>query len=420
MAPGSPPLVLDLTRLVSRAGRGTMTGVDRVEMAWLTHLLAGDAPVFGLVGNVPGACLLDRGGLAKLGDRIAGRAAWGRPDLLARLHLRQAEPRRRALSDVRRLAVAGCRMLRPAALTRALARHVGDGLIYLNTGHSNLDRVVLEAIRAVAGARVVVLLHDVIPLDHPEFTRAGQEAVFAQKVAAVAQVADRVIFNSDATRIAAHPHLARQGRVPASVVAHLGVSLPEPSPAEVPLGLRAIAERRPFFVALGTIEPRKNHALLLDVWDGLVRDLPAQDVPALFVLGARGWRNEAVFARLDAAANAVPRHVFEAQGLSDGAIAALLPRARALLWPSLAEGFGLPVVEAAALGVPVICGDLAVTREIIGDYAVYADVRDAYSWRKEIAALGRGEAPFKRRGADLPSWAEHFEKALHDLRVGPG
>lgn len=416
MTPDAAPdaLVLDLTRLVSRAGRGALTGVDRVELAWLRHLLDCDAPVFGLVRSAPGRVVLGRAGMAALAARIAGDVDWGPPDALSRLHLRQSHARRRAVSDMRRHALPGCGLLHSgAALARALHWQAGPGLRYLNTGHSHLEPAVFAAVHAVPGAKATVLVHDTIPLDHPEFTRPGQDAAFAAKLAAVSAGADRVIYNSDATRRSAEAHLSRLGRVPPGVVAHLGITPPQPAPETLPDNLRAVIARRRYFVALGTIEPRKNHALLLDIWDGLVRDLPAADVPALIVAGARGWRNRAVFARLDEATGATPRHIFEAQGLPDGAVTALLAGARGLLFPSLAEGFGLPVAEAAALGVPVLCNDLAVTREIMGHYPVYANVGDAYSWRKEILTLAQGESPQRRSGAvTLPTWAGHFEVAL--------
>ncbi len=78
-------------------------------------------------------------------------------------------------------------------------------------------------------------------------------------------------------------------------VAPIGTTLAAPASAPPDLDLS-----RPYFVALGTIEPRKNHALLLDAWDLLAQRLPASAVPRLFIFGRRGWCNEAVFARLDA------------------------------------------------------------------------------------------------------------------------
>ncbi|MDT9702392.1 glycosyltransferase, partial [Streptomyces sp. P17] len=92
---------------------------------------------------------------------------------------------------------------------------------------------------------------------------------------------------------------------------------------------------RPRFVTLGTIEPRKNHALLLDVWDSLP---PPR--PQLVVIGRRGWADQALFARIAATPD-----VAEFNTLDDGQVAAVLTGAQALLMPSFAEGFGLPLTE---------------------------------------------------------------------------
>ncbi len=409
------PRLIDLTRLVSRAGRGPLTGVDRVELAWLRHLLDGPAPAYALVRGAPGSALLDRPGMAALAERITGTRPWGATDLIARLHLRQSPARRQAMSDLRRLALPGCAMLRHSALGPALARRIGPGAIYLNIGHANLEPRMLGAVRAVAGARIVVLLHDTIPLDHPEFTRPGQDADFARKLETISALADRIIHISADSRARAEVHLARAGRVPPGVVAHLGVPRPQPRARELPAELRQSLAARPAFVTLGTVEPRKNHAFLLDLWERMAQEVPAAEMPLLIVAGASGWRNEAVIARLRTACAARPAHVIWAEGLTDGAVAALLDGARALLAPSLAEGFGLPLAEAAALGLPVIAHDLSVTREILVNYPVYADVRDAYSWHIEIMALARAHPPRRCQGADLSTWAGHFEMALRNL-----
>lgn len=401
-----PARLLDLTRLLSRVGRGPLTGVDRVEFAYLTDLLAQPVPVFALLRASPVDVLLDRAGMETFVRLISGGEPWGPADLLSRLVRRQSALQRRARATMRRLAIA--KSLGPG-LGLMLRRHLPAGTVYLNTGHSNLRPRVLRAVRQVPAARISVLLHDTIPVDHPEFSRSGIPERFAGILRLVARHADRVIFNSEQSRRDARRHFAAAGRIPPDVVAHLGIDPPLPDPARLP----DLPLDRPYFVTIGTIEPRKNHTLLLDLWEDFGRTLPEEDIPRLFILGSRGWNNSAVFDRLDHSPM-MGRTVFEVSGLVDGALFALLQGARGLLFPSHAEGFGLPVLEAAALSVPVICNDLPIYREFAGEYPIYAAVDDKYLWAQQIGELARN-CPRRVPGADTAmrqDWINHFNIVL--------
>ncbi|MEC3860663.1 glycosyltransferase family 1 protein [Mesobacterium sp. TK19101] len=393
--------LLDLTRLTRRAGR-VLTGVDRVEYAYLDELLARADPVFGLVRSAFGFILLDRVAMADFRNRLE-RGHWGKRDWFARFKPGMDQTRLRAEADLRRMCLDRCH---PGRLGRMLARHLPDGVHYLNVGHSNFSDRVIAGLRGIRGVRIAVLVHDTIPLDYPEFQRPKVPARFGGFLRRVGRAADLVICNSVQTRDDVLRHLAEEERQPECVVAHLGVTVPEVGTA--PNG----PWNRSYFVALGTIEPRKNHALLLDVWDGFAGD---PDAPDLLILGNRGWRNEAVLDRLDTA----PPGVHELGGLPDDQVFALLQGAAGLLFPSLAEGYGLPPLEAAALGVPVLCNTLPIYQEVLGELVVYADAADRYLWAtkiKELAEADRARQDGTGRAVprfDPPSWGDHFNTVLN-------
>ena len=389
------PRLLDLTRLVSRSGRG-LTGVDRVELAYATALSARGDPIWALVRTSLGFLLLDRRGL----DTVVAATRtgdWGRPDLLSRLSLKLDRARQAGQSHARAQAIARCL---PRNLGRMLKRHLPSGISYLNVGHSNFDRQVFAAVRTVPDARVTVMIHDTIPLDLPDLQRPGSVDAFGHKLRLAALMADRILTPTEASRADILRHLG--DGCPPVIAAHLGVEAP--AAERLPDGIDL---SRPLLVVLGTIEPRKNHALLLDIWE----EFDGKG-PQLFICGRRGWRNEDVFARLDAG---LPR-VTELGGLTDGQVRTLLEQAQALLFPSLAEGYGLPAIEAAALGVPVICSDLAVFRETLGNAGVYLPVTDRYLWKKTLEEYSRrdGSKRVQVQGFKVQTWDNHFRIALRD------
>ncbi|MEC8666723.1 MAG: glycosyltransferase family 1 protein [Pseudomonadota bacterium] len=405
--------VLDLTRLASRAGRKA-TGIDRVELAYLRALLDRDTECYGLVRVALGYVLLDRAGMQSFLHRYEGRTPWGNPRFVMRFFSRLDPLQKRVHSDLWRLAAV---RVYGKKLPRLLNALTGE-FTYLNVGHSNLTEATLAPMAAKPGTKITVMLHDTIPLDHPEYCRAGSVEKFHGMLRRVMDHAELVICNSDKTRSDVVRHMAalneereEEARVtpPNCIIARLGTDMIRADDTALPIEL---PQDRPLFLAVGTIEPRKNHALLLDVWENWNEDEDGPR-PVLGICGSRGWMNEDLFRRLDR----TPlrgRDVFEWPNLPDKSIAALMGRAHALLFPSLAEGHGFPPVEAAMLGTPVISADLAAVRETLGDLPVYLDGTDRYSWAKAVKS--RIEEGRSGTGASAgffpPTWDEHFNVVL--------
>jgi len=161
----------------------------------------------------------------------------------------------------------------------------------------------------------------------------------------------------------------------------------------------------PFFVVLGTIEPRKNHLLLLDVWRAMIRKNPA-GTPKLAIVGKRGWENETTFALIDRSPELRP-YLFQERAMDTPALCALIDGALGALMPSFAEGYGLPVHEALARGAPVIASDIPAFRAISSPLLKLIDPTDGLAWQTAIESLSAAarECGETRRG---PTWDEHF------------
>jgi glycosyltransferase involved in cell wall biosynthesis len=192
--------------------------------------------------------------------------------------------------------------------------------------------------------------------------------------------------------------------------------------------VQPLAVDRPYFVTVGTIEGRKNHALLLHIWQRLVARY-GESAPMLFIVGQRGWEASHALAILDRATE-LKDHVIEFGRSSDDELASTIAGARALLMPSFAEGFGLPVAEALQLGTPVIASDLPVFREFAGDIPTYLDVLDGVGWMATIMGFTGDSVERERQiqamaGYRAPSWESHFEvvdewlKTIEDGRIRP-
>ncbi|WP_295386862.1 glycosyltransferase family 1 protein [uncultured Thiodictyon sp.] len=372
-------VLIDVTRLLGRFLQGRLpTGVDRVSLAYIEHYR-------------PRARALVRWhGVGFELSRPASEA------LFQRLLCPDARHR------------PGTRKLVAHGIVTALGRPRSSGRLLINTGHVGLEHPGYARILAQRQVRLVFLLHDLIPLSHPEYCRPGEGLRHRTRLDNMIGLASGIITNSRATLADLNAYAQDAGRdLPPTQAALLASGLPSVAP-----GPRPVAG--PYFVFLSTVEPRKNHWLLLHLWRHIIADLgPA--APRLVVIGQRGWECEQVVDLLERC-EPLRGFVIEHARCSDSELATYLHHAEALLFPSFAEGYGMPVAEALSLGVPVIASDLPVFAEIAGDVPEYIDPLDGRRWREVIEAYCPPDSP--RRAAQLarmarfavPTWAGHFAR----------
>jgi glycosyltransferase involved in cell wall biosynthesis len=281
----------------------------------------------------------------------------------------------------------------------------GRAAFYL--GHSELDRPGFAPWLQTTRQKPIFFVHDLIPITHPEYCRVGETQAHMQRMRLALKVGAGVVANSHDTLNNLKDFSRQQCLpMPPSAVALLA---PAPLPA-TEVSSRPLAA--PYFVVLGTIEPRKNHVLLLTLWRELVGRL-GQDAPHLVVIGQRGWECENVLDLLERC-DILRTHVHEVPHCLDEELVRYLKHAQGLLFPSFAEGYGMPLAEAFQAGTPVIASALPVFKEIAGNVPDYLSPLDGLGWLKAIEDYAapnseRRQAQLLRmKWLSLPTWDSHF------------
>ena len=224
----------------------------------------------------------------------------------------------------------------------------------------------------LAGARNIYTLHDLVPLKLP-FATLDQKRVYHRMVARCVRDAAHIITVSEASR---NDVIAMFGIDEARITntyqhAPLPASARESDGEDVAsvFGLGAGG----YFLYFGAIEPKKNVARLIEAYLSIETQSP------LVIVGARAWQKDEELRLMDAigrAGGAGAKRVIQLDYLPRRLLMKLVASARAVLFPSLYEGFGLPVLEAMQLGTPVVTGTMGSLPEVAGDAALLADPYD--------------------------------------------
>jgi glycosyltransferase involved in cell wall biosynthesis len=225
----------------------------------------------------------------------------------------------------------------------------------------------------------VVSVHDMILSLVPEHHTLRKRLLTATLVPVVARRARLVLAPSESTRRDVMQLLGLPARR-VRVIPYAPASRFSPRPQEPP---PAAAEGAPYFLYVGTLEPRKNLRRVVRAFALVARHLPDH---RLLLVGQRGWRYGDVFAEVER--RGLARRVVFAGYLPEADLPACYTHAAGFVYASLYEGFGLPVVEAMACGVPVLTSRTSSLGEIAAGAALLVDPLDEGAIAEALLALG--------------------------------
>jgi len=249
-------------------------------------------------------------------------------------------------------------------------------------------------------------IHDLIPIDYPQFCSCGAKSSLKYGVEIAAQTASKIAVNSESTESRLRNYLREEGlRQPLIEIHRLGAgALPGCDPFILDHNRTPML---PFFVCPGTIEGRKNVRVLLDAWRLMSAQRAVADMPRLVLAGQRGWNNAELLHDLDTMTDIAP-FIVEVPGLNDTELASLYRLSSAVLVPSWVEGFSLTVAEALMHDTRVIASDIGAHREIARAKGELVDAGDASAWLNAIVnCYNLEKSSFNRRWSD-------FSKKLAD------
>ncbi len=249
-------------------------------------------------------------------------------------------------------------------------------------GHPNFF-LSLRRHRHSSGLRYIPFVHDFVPIVMPQYHVRQLTEDFVAWVIGAFPHADAFLVNSEATKRDLLRVAGMLGRkVSPADVAVVKLDADFRKPVEDGPGLAAAppasgqAGLGPFVLMVATLEPRKGHLIALRAWQALIRRRGRRAVPRLVCVGGKGWMNEAVHDLL-ASDKVLAERVMLLSNLSDAALTGLYEACEFTIYPSLYEGWGLPITEALCYGKPVIASDVSSLPEAGGAFAAYFEAGSA-------------------------------------------
>lgn len=254
---------------------------------------------------------------------------------------------------------------------------------------------------------VVATLYDAIPLLQPGWGNPRLRALKNRILAWAAVNADRVIaISRPAAAEVAEAYRIAPDRIRVVPLGINGSWTDEPPADRIASTLHRYRLRAGYFLFVGTLQPRKNLALLVSAFDRLPRE--RRHGRQLVIAGRCGWGADALSESLERRRS--EGEVVWLDHVDDERLRDLYAGAGTFVFPSLAEGFGLPLLEALGAGLPVIASDLDVLREVAGGLACHVPAASADAWTSALEAAAAA-VPDPAAAAARVAWARRFDWA---------
>lgn len=297
-----------------------------------------------------------------------------------------------------------------------------DVLFIGGLGWDVVDCAALALIKARTEFKIATVIYDMIPIKHREFLGGDPKDYFWNYFLHMASLADHSFCISKCTEADFVAFCADSGyETPKTSILYLGANVPaKADSAEIDdKNLVKRLSKRRYALSVGTFEIRKNYKLILSLWHELVKD-PEFDLD-LVLVGMPGWRVDNIISEMEASP-LFNKRIFWLKGLSDAGLSWLYDNCHVFLFPSLYEGWGLPVVEALQHRRHAIVSNRGSTPEAGMGLATIVDPDDREGWIREIrryAEMGRLEVA---GGVELPTWdgaARSVKDTLSSFNVAP-
>lgn len=277
-----------------------------------------------------------------------------------------------------------------------------------------------------SGVKIIFIIYDILSLSMPQFFPRGAEANFEKWLRSVFEVSDEIICISQDVANECKNWLSSHNPIHKSGVDirswNLGANFQKlPTSKNVSglvelCGIEKSTSKKINFISVGTIEPRKAHMEILHAFDILWDQ--GFDINLIFV-GKHGWDVNEIIYKIKTH-HRLNKKLFWFDDASDSELESLYEIADCLIAASHGEGYGLPIIEAAHRGIPIICRDIAVFHEVAGDNALYTNALNAQIFSDDIKKwLSQFERGLVKDSANIKciSWRESASQLLSQMGI---